>query len=88
MILASLRGTVITKSVRAMLRIVGTKNGIRNTACLFKPRCARGLSTGVCCPSHVSTIACERFRFRKKDPDAMHRGHDLWLLVLKQVSEK
>jgi hypothetical protein len=26
--------------------------------------------------------------FRKKDPDAMHRGHDLWLLVLKQASEK
>jgi len=25
--------------------------------------------------------------FRKKDPDAMHRGHDLWLSVLKQVSE-
>jgi uncharacterized protein YndB with AHSA1/START domain len=26
--------------------------------------------------------------FRKKDPDAMHRGHDLWLSVLKKVSEK
>ena len=26
--------------------------------------------------------------FRKKDPNAMHRGHDLWLLVLKQVSEE
>ena len=26
--------------------------------------------------------------FRKKDPNAMHRGHDLWLSALKQVSEK
>ena len=26
--------------------------------------------------------------FRKKDPNAMHRGHDLWLSVLKQVSEE
>jgi uncharacterized protein YndB with AHSA1/START domain len=26
--------------------------------------------------------------FRKKDRDAMHRAHDLWLSVLKQVSEK
>jgi hypothetical protein len=28
--------------------------------------------------------------FRKKDPQAMHRGHghDLWLSALKQVSEK
>jgi hypothetical protein len=26
--------------------------------------------------------------FRKKDPKAMHRGHDLWLSALKQVSEK
>ena len=26
--------------------------------------------------------------FRKKDPNAMHRGHDLWLSSLKQISEK
>jgi len=26
--------------------------------------------------------------FRKKDANAMHRGHDLWLSVLKQVSEE
>ena len=26
--------------------------------------------------------------FRKNDPQAMHRGHDLWLSSLKQVSEK
>jgi len=26
--------------------------------------------------------------FRKKDPNGMHRGHDLWLSVLKQVSEE
>jgi hypothetical protein len=26
--------------------------------------------------------------FHKKDPDAMHRGHDLWLSALKQMSEK
>ncbi|MGA2431041.1 MAG: hypothetical protein ABSH13_21265 [Candidatus Acidiferrum sp.] len=26
--------------------------------------------------------------FRKKDPNAMHRGHDLWLSSLKRVSEK
>jgi hypothetical protein len=26
--------------------------------------------------------------FLKKDPQAMHRGHDLWLSALKQVSEK
>jgi hypothetical protein len=26
--------------------------------------------------------------FRKKDPYAMHRGHDLWLSSLRQVSEK
>ena len=26
--------------------------------------------------------------FRKKDPNAMHRGHDLWLSALKQVSEE
>jgi hypothetical protein len=26
--------------------------------------------------------------FRKKDPQAMHKGHDLWLSALKQVSEK
>jgi hypothetical protein len=27
-------------------------------------------------------------QFRKEDPDAMHRGHDLWLASLKRVSEK
>jgi hypothetical protein len=27
-------------------------------------------------------------QLREKDPDAMHRGHDLWLASLKQVSEK
>jgi hypothetical protein len=26
--------------------------------------------------------------FRKNDPNAMHRGHDLWLSSLKHVSEK
>jgi hypothetical protein len=26
--------------------------------------------------------------FRKKDPQAMRRGHDLWLSALKQVSEQ
>jgi len=26
--------------------------------------------------------------FRKKDPNAMHRGHDLWLSSLRQISEK
>lgn len=26
--------------------------------------------------------------FRKKDPNAMQRGHDLWLLSLRQISEK
>jgi len=26
--------------------------------------------------------------FRKKDPGAMHRGHDLWLSSLQKVSEK
>jgi hypothetical protein len=26
--------------------------------------------------------------FRKKDPNAMHRGHDLWLSTLKQVPEE
>ena len=30
----------------------------------------------------------EAVEFRKKDPEAMHRGHDLWLSALKQVSEK
>jgi hypothetical protein len=25
--------------------------------------------------------------FRKKQPDAMHEGHDLWLSTLKQRSE-
>jgi hypothetical protein len=26
--------------------------------------------------------------FRKKDPNAMHRGHDLWLSSLRQISER
>ena len=26
--------------------------------------------------------------FQKKDPSAMHRGHDLWLVSLRQISEK
>jgi hypothetical protein len=30
----------------------------------------------------------EAVEFRKKDPNAMHRGHDLWLSSLRQISEK
>src|SRR5207253_7689473 len=47
-IFPNLRGTVRTTSLRATVKIVGTKNGIRSTARLLKPRSARGLSTGAC----------------------------------------
>src|SRR3989442_1371638 len=42
-IFASLRGTVRTRSLRATVKIVGTKNGRRSPARLLKPRSAKGL---------------------------------------------
>ena len=62
-ICANLRGTVRIKSVRAMAKIAGTKNGRVRATRLFVPSCARARSTKGCCPSRISTIACGNCRY-------------------------
>ncbi len=47
---ANLRGTVRIKSVCAMAKIAGTKNGKVNATRRFAPSCDRARSTKACCP--------------------------------------
>jgi hypothetical protein len=64
-------------------------SGPDNVCTVVLPRLCRQYANGV-----VAFVTEEVVRgpgaveFREKDPDAMHRGHDLWLSALKQVSEK